>query len=350
MIVVMDLACSTEEIEHASAALKAAGVSTRRAVSDARTTFVAGSAPAGLAERMRSLPGVATVVAPADNLRLTSRDFQAKDTVVDVAGVRIGDAFVVAAGPCAVESESQLEDTARMVALAGGMMLRGGAYKPRTSPYSFQGLGREGLELLAEQRRKTGLPVVTEVLDTADLDSVLDLADMVQIGTRNAQNYALLREVGRSERPVLLKRGMASTVEEWLLAAEYVLAEGNPNVVLCERGIRSFESATRFTLDLSAVPVVNRLSHLPVLVDPSHAAGRADLVAPLALAAAAVGADGLLLDVHVDASTALCDAGQALDHAAFGTLMKSLGGLLGGLRRPLAGALGVPSVLTAEPA
>jgi 3-deoxy-7-phosphoheptulonate synthase len=216
------------------------------------------------------------------------------------------------AGPCTVESREQTLETARTVRDAGATLFRGGAYKPRTSPYAFQGLGQEGLRLLAEAKAETGLPIVTELMDQRDIEPILEVADVIQIGARNMQNYTLLAEVGRSGRPVLLKRGFSSTLEELLMAAEYVLKEGNPNVILCERGIRTFETAYRFTLDLMAVPVLKELSHLPVIVDPSHAAGRRDLVMPLSLAAAAAGADGLIVEVHPHPEQAICDGPQQL--------------------------------------
>ncbi len=222
------------------------------------------------------------------------------------------DQLTLIAGPCTVESREQLLATARAVSDGGATMLRGGAYKPRTSPYSFQGLGEEALALLAEAKELTGLPVVTEVLDARHLEPVLEVADVVQIGARNMQNYALLSEVGRAGRPVLLKRGISSTLDELLLAAEYVLCEGNQAVMLCERGIRTFEPAYRFTLDLAAVPVLKQRTHLPVIVDPSHAAGRRELVTPLALAAAAAGADGIMVEVHPDPDNAICDGPQSL--------------------------------------
>ena len=232
---------------------------------------------------------------------------------LQIAGRQIGGgSFALIAGPCTVESRSQLLATAEAARAAGATMLRGGAYKPRTSPYDFQGLGTEGLALLAEARAKTGLPVVTECTDMRDLEAVLEVADVVQIGARNMQNYALLTEVGRSQRPVLLKRGLSSTLDELLSATEYLLKEGNEAVILCERGIRTFEPAYRFTLDLSAVPVLKERTHLPVIVDPSHAAGRRELVQPLSLAAAAVGADGIMVEVHPDPDQAVCDGRQSL--------------------------------------
>jgi 3-deoxy-7-phosphoheptulonate synthase len=239
-------------------------------------------------------------------------------TVLDIAGQRVGgEHFVIIAGPCAVESRSQLLQTATAVEHAGAAMLRGGAYKPRTSPYAFQGLGAEGLDLLAEARAQTGLPVVTEVLDVRDVVRVAEVADVLQVGARNMHNYSLLSEAGASGRPVLIKRGLSSTLEELLLAAEYVLREGNESVILCERGIRTFETAYRFTLDLAAVPVLKERTPLPVIIDPSHAAGRRELVEPLSLAAAAIGADGLLVEVHPRPEEAACDGPQSLVASEF---------------------------------
>jgi 3-deoxy-7-phosphoheptulonate synthase len=245
---------------------------------------------------------------------LASSEFRhGRPTVLEIAGRKVGgEHFALIAGPCTVESRRQTLETARAVADAGATMLRGGAYKPRTSPYAFHGLGQDGLRLLAEARDQTGLPVVTELIDLRDLDDVLEIADVIQIGARNMQNYALLTEVGRSGCPALLKRGLSSTLEELLMAAEYILKEGNEAVMLCERGIRTFETAYRFTLDLTAVPVLKQLSHLPVVVDPSHAAGRRDLVTPLSLAAAAAGADGIIVEVHPRPEEAICDGPQAL--------------------------------------
>ena len=234
-------------------------------------------------------------------------------TVVDVGGARFGDgAFTLIGGPCSIEDADQIDIAAAAVRGAGGAMLRGGAYKPRTSPYAFQGLGQEGLRLLAEAKELYGMPIVTELMDVRDLEAVLEVADVLQIGARNMQNYPLLAEIGRSGCPVLLKRGLSATLEELLMAAEYILKEGNEKVMLCERGIRTFETAYRFTLDLMAVPVLRQLSHLPVVVDPSHAAGRRDLVLPLSLAAAAAGADGIIVEVHPNPEEAICDGPQAL--------------------------------------
>jgi 3-deoxy-7-phosphoheptulonate synthase len=249
--------------------------------------------------------------------KLASGDGQR--TVLEIADRKIGgEHFAIIAGPCAVESREQTLETARIVADGGAQMFRGGAYKPRTSPYAFQGLGQEGLRLLAQARLETGLPIVTELIDLRDLEDVLEVADMIQIGARNMQNYALLAEVGRSRCPVLLKRGFSSTLEELLMAAEYILKEGNEAVILCERGIRTFETAYRFTLDLTAIPVLKERSHLPVIVDPSHAAGRRELVLPLSLAAAAAGADGIIVEVHPRPEEAICEFAGYADrvHAA----------------------------------
>lgn len=246
-------------------------------------------------------------------------------TVVEVDGRRIGGShFTVIAGPCTVESREVLLDTARLVRDAGAGLLRGGAYKPRTSPYSFQGLGDAGLRLLLEARQETGLPIVTELMDVRDLDAVLEVADVIQLGARNMQNYTLLTEVGRSGRPVLLKRGLSSTLDELLLSAEYILKEGNEQVMLCERGIRTFETGYRFTLDLMAVPVLKDLTHLPVVVDPSHAAGHRDLVLPMSLAAAAAGADAVIVETHPAPEEAICDGPQAVRTGEFADYMRRL--------------------------
>jgi 3-deoxy-7-phosphoheptulonate synthase len=263
---------------------------------------------------LEAAPGVAQVVPILKPYKLASHQLRGGErSVLDIAGRPVGgEHFALIAGPCTVESRDLTVETARVVRDAGATLFRGGAYKPRTSPYAFQGLGQEGLRMLAEAKAETGLPIVTELMDMRDIDQVLEVADVVQIGARNMQNYPLLAEVGRSGRPALLKRGLSSTLDELLMAAEYILKEGNPNVMLCERGIRTFETAYRFTLDLMAVPVLKELSHLPVIVDPSHAAGRRDLVLPLSLAAAAVGADGIIVEVHPSPDDAICDGPQAL--------------------------------------
>ncbi|HSZ68747.1 MAG TPA: 3-deoxy-7-phosphoheptulonate synthase [Solirubrobacteraceae bacterium] len=264
-------------------------------------------------------PGVDRVVPILKPYKLASAQIRhGERTVLDIEGRKVGGGnFALIAGPCTVETREQTLETARVVRDAGATLLRGGAYKPRTSPYAFQGLGQEGLRLLAEAKAETGLPIVTELMDMRDLEPVLEVADVIQIGARNMQNYPLLAEIGRSGRPALLKRGLSSTLDELLMAAEYILKEGNPNVMLCERGIRTFETAYRFTLDLMAVPVLKELSHLPVIVDPSHAAGRRELVLPLSLAAAAAGADGIIVEVHPNPDEAICDGPQALSTDTF---------------------------------
>ena len=281
-------------------------------------------------EAFAHLPGIQEIVQITKPYKLASREWQPKNTVIDVGGVKIGgEEVVMMAGPCSVEGVEMLMETARHVASRGATILRGGAFKPRTSPYSFQGLGEEGLKMLARARAETGLKVITEVVTPGDVELVTRYADILQIGTRNMQNYALLQEAGRSGHPVMLKRGMSSTIEEWLLAAEYLLSQGNRNVMLCERGIRTFETATRFTLDINAVPLVRELSHLPVIVDPSQGTGRWSLVSPLSLAAVAAGANGLIVEVHPHPDDALSDGAQSLDFATFDRLMADLKRLAG---------------------
>jgi 3-deoxy-7-phosphoheptulonate synthase len=261
----------------------------------------------------------------ADDPALVSRSARPEGTIVDVNGIKIGGKeIVIMAGPCAVESEEQLAETARSVRAGGASLLRGGAFKPRTSPYSFQGLGKEGLEMLDRARKLTGMPVVSEVMDTRQVETVAKYADMLQIGSRNMQNFPLLKEVGRTSKPILLKRGMMATIEEYLNAAEYLLSQGNTQVVLCERGIRTFESSTRYTLDLNAIPVLKQRTHLPVIVDPSHGTGIRSLVPTMARASIAAGADGLLMEVHYRPDEALCDGSQSLFPDEFGMMMEDL--------------------------
>ena len=254
-----------------------------------------------------------------------NRLFHPADTIVDVNGSKVGGKYLgIMAGPCSVESEKQIVEVAKAVKASGANFLRGGAFKPRTSPYSFQGLELEGLELLKIAKQETGLPIVTELMSTAYLDKFVEDVDVIQIGARNMQNFDLLKEVGKTQTPVLLKRGMSSTIEEWLMSAEYIMAGGNENVILCERGIRTFETATRNTLDLSAVPVIKEKSHLPIIIDPSHATGKRDLVEPLAKAAIAVGADGLMIEVHNNPAKALCDGKQSIKPETFDEIMKTV--------------------------
>src|SRR3954462_9065162 len=273
---------------------------------------------------LEGAPGVSQVVPILKPYKLSSAQMRPNDrTVIEIDGRRIGgEHFALIAGPCTVESREQTLGTARTVAEAGASMFRGGAYKPRSSPYSFQGLGQEGLRLLAEAKAETGLPIVTELMDARDVEPILEVADVIQVGARNMQNYPLLAEIGRTGKPVLIKRGLSSTLEELLMAAEYVLKEGNPNVMLCERGIRTFETAYRFTLDIMAVPMLKELSHLPVIVDPSHAPGRRDMVLPLSLAAAAAGADGIIVEVHPCPDEAICDGPHQLQADGFAAYLE----------------------------
>ncbi len=318
MMIVMKETASAEEIDAVVAKIERAGALAHRS-QGARVTVIGAIGDVEQDVSVEGLglegqPGVDRVVPILKPYKLASSQItHGERTVLDIGGRKVGgDNFALIAGPCTVETREQTLETARVVRDAGATLLRGGAYKPRTSPYAFQGLGLEGLRLLAEAKAETGLPVVTELMDISDLDAVLEVADVIQIGARNMQNYPLLAEVGRSGCPALLKRGLSSTLDELLMAAEYILKEGNPSVMLCERGIRTFETAYRFTLDLMAVPVLKELSHLPVIVDPSHAAGRRDLVLPLSLAAAAVGADGIIVEVHPNPDEAICDGPQAL--------------------------------------
>jgi 3-deoxy-7-phosphoheptulonate synthase len=320
MMIVMKEGASKEQIDAVVRRVESVGAAAH--VSEGEVLTVIGAI--GDRERIANLDldgtsGVDRVVPIMKPYKLASRQFKHDEsTVVEVDGRQVGGSqFSLIAGPCTVESRHQLLSTAEAVKEGGASMLRGGAYKPRTSPYSFQGLGDEGLRLLQEAKEATGLPIVTELMDPRDLEQVLEVADVIQVGARNMQNYTLLAEIGRSGRPVLLKRGLAAEIEELLMSAEYVLKEGNDQVMLCERGIRTFETATRFTLDIMAIPVIKELSHLPVIVDPSHAAGKRDLVLPLSLAAAAAGADGIIVEVHHDPEAAVCDGPQAVPADSF---------------------------------
>ena len=278
--------------------------------------------PQQLQEMLESMSGVREVIRISRPYKLATREFHPRDTIVDVNGVLVGGgSAVVMAGPCAVESETQIMTVAHAIKKAGAHMLRGGAFKPRSSPYSFRGMGEEALKLMAKARTETGLPIVTEVMTPTDVALVAEYADLLQIGARNMQNYQLLEEVGRSHRPVLLKRGLSATFEEWMLSAEYIMNQGNHNIILCERGIRTFETATRNTLDLNAVALAKKRTHLPIIVDPSHGTGKWYLVAPLALAGLAAGADGLMIEVHPDPDKATSDGPQSLTLENFATLM-----------------------------
>jgi len=331
MRISMTPTATADDVEHLVRALQAAGCEPHVRHTAQRTVVAAIGGDIG---DVSALAGVEQITPLTKPYKLASAELTSgEQTVLEIGDQRIGAGhFALIAGPCTVESREQLLVTADVVRDGGATMLRGGAYKPRTSPYSFQGLGLEGLALLAAAKARTGLPIVTELLDVRDIDAVMEVADVVQIGARNMQNYALLTEIGRTRTPVMIKRGLAATLEELLMASEYVLKGGNEAVILCERGIRTFETAYRFTLDLTAIPVLKSLTHLPVIVDPSHAAGRRDLVQPLSLAAAAAGADGIMVEVHPDPEHAVCDGPQALhteEFSEFAALVERAAALAG---------------------
>ncbi|MGA9285687.1 MAG: 3-deoxy-7-phosphoheptulonate synthase [Solirubrobacteraceae bacterium] len=338
MMIVMKEAATEEEIGAVIEKIEGAGA-LAHPIKGARLTVIGAIGDVEQDVNIEGLglegqPGVDRVMPILKPYKLASAQIRhGERTVIDIDGRKIGgDHFALIAGPCTVESREQLLETADVVKDAGAAMLRGGAYKPRTSPYAFQGLGQEGLRLLAEAKERTGLPIVTELMDARDLEAVLEVADVIQVGARNMQNFPLLAEIGRSRCPVLLKRGLSATLDELLMAAEYVLKEGNRDVMLCERGIKTFENSYRTTLDLQAVPVLKELSHLPVVVDPSHAAGRRSLVAPMSLAAAAAGADGIIVEVHPNPDEALCDGPQALlaeDFAEYAETVERVAALAG---------------------
>ena len=328
MIVNMSNTATAAEINHVIDRIKECGFQAHVIRGEERTIIGAVGSGGNRAEieALRAAPGVEEVIQIAHPFKLVSRQLRQARTVVDVRGTKIGGGdVVVIAGPCSVESEEQLMETAKAVKAAGANMLRGGAYKPRTSPYDFQGLGVEALRFLQNARTETGLPIVTEVMSEADVEIVAEYADMLQVGARNMQNFSLLRKLAPVAKPILLKRGPSATVKEWLLAAEYLLSGGNANVVLCERGIKTFETATRNTLDLAAVALVKELSHLPVLADPSHGTGLRSLINPMSKAAVAAGADGLIIEVHPCPERALSDGPQSLDLSGFEQLMEDLG-------------------------
>lgn len=334
MLVVMSTQATREQVDAVAARIRELGLTPHVMPGATRTAIgITGNKGPVHRDAIAMLAGVEEVLRVTAPYKLVSREVHPESSAIDVGATRIGGGFTLIAGPCSVESEEMILDTARFLSGRGVKLLRGGAYKPRTSPYSFQGLGPEGLRLLAKARDETGIGIVTEVMDTETLDAVADVADVLQVGTRNMQNYPLLRRLSQLRKPVLLKRGMAATLEEWLMAAEHIMSGGNYQVILCERGVRTFADHTRNTLDLSIVPVVKHLSHLPVLVDPSHGTGRAEYVQPMSLAALASGADGLLVEVHPDPSRALSDGAQSLDFAGFARLHDAL--------RPVAGAMGV---------
>jgi 3-deoxy-7-phosphoheptulonate synthase len=326
MIIIMEHRASQAQISNVTARIEQMGCQAHLSEGEERVIIgVIGNGRPIDKEQVARMSGVERVVPVLRPFKLASREFHPQNTVFPINGVSIGgDQVIVMAGPCAVESEEQLLEAADAVKAAGAHALRGGAFKPRTSPYSFQGLGEEGLKLLAKARRATGLPIITEVMAPEQVPLVTTYADILQIGARSMQNYALLHAVGESQRPVMLKRGMMSTIEELLMSAEYILSHGNNRVMLCERGIRTFETYTRNTLDISAVPLLKQLSHLPVVVDPSHGTGKWELVAPVARAAVAAGADGLIVEVHPDPERALSDGAQSLKPARFEEMMTSL--------------------------
>jgi 3-deoxy-7-phosphoheptulonate synthase len=327
VIIIMRADVAAEQIDHVRERVESYGLRTHISRGAHRTIIGCIGDEAVLQEApLLALPGVESVTPVLKPYKLASREFAAAPTLVRLGADAVagGHQLLVIAGPCSVEGRDMLHHTAAAVRQAGAQALRGGAFKPRTSPYSFQGLGDEGLELLAEARAVHGLPIVTEVMDTRQVERVAEHADALQVGARNMHNFALLQEVGRVHRPVLLKRGFAASLHELLMAAEYIMAQGNHDVILCERGIRTFETSTRNTLDVAAIPVLKRETHLPVLVDPSHAGGRADLVAPLSFAAIAAGADGLIVEVHPDPEHALSDGDQSLDLGGFAALLRDL--------------------------
>jgi len=336
-IIVLKPGASEETLKHLVKKLESKGLSANISRGTERTIVgVIGDTSRVTEEEedaIRAMADVENVMRIIKPYKLASREFKADNTVIDIKGAVIGGRKIaVMAGPCSVENKMMIIRVAEEVRKAGATYIRGGAFKPRTSPYAFQGLGEEGLQYLAEAREKTGLPVVTELMDPRDLEAMVKYADVIQIGARNMQNFRLLLEVGSVKKPVLLKRGLSSTIKEWLMSAEYIMSKGNHDVILCERGIRTFETATRNTLDLSAVPVLKKLTHLPIVVDPSHGVGKRDLVAPMAKAAVAAGADGLMIEVHTNPEEAMSDGEQSLRPEEFSALMSEL--------RPVAAAVG----------
>ena len=339
MIVVMKVDSGQKEIDDILKRLAEHGLTGHLSKGVERTVIgVVGQTYPELRDMLELLPGVEDVIPITKPYKLSSREFQSQDTVIRIGDLTIGSGeLVVMAGPCAVESEEQVVETARAVKAAGANILRGGAFKPSTSPYAFRGLGEEGLKILAQAREETGMPIITEVLTPEDVGLVLRYADILQVGARNMQNFVLLDEVGKAGKPVMLKRGMSATIQEWLLSAEYILSQGNRQLMLCERGIRTFETYTRNTMDVSAIPIIEKVSHLPIIADPSHGTGKWYLVAPLALAAVAAGADGVMIEVHPSPDYALKDGPQSLTFDNFQRLMAQLVSVVASMGRKMVG-------------
>ena len=340
MIIVVSPEATPDDIDHIVARVEQTGHQAHLSVGTERSIIgVIGPDDPGLQDTFEALPHVESVHRVTKPYKLVSRDFHPSNTIVDVGhGVRVGDTeLVVMAGPCSIETEDHIFDSAMGVKAHGANILRGGAFKPRSSPYAFRGIGVEGLRHLAAAGAETGMPVVTELMSVRDIDAVCRYADIIQIGARNMQNFILLDEVGKMKKPVLLKRALAGQIEEWLLAAEYIMAQGNPHVILCERGIRTFETAYRNTFDVNAIPLVKELSHLPVIGDPSHGTGKVGLVTPVAMAAIAAGADGLMIEVHNNPEMALSDGAQSLTYERFGGMMRSVAAIAAAVERTLTG-------------
>ena len=340
MIIVVSPEATPADLDHIVARIQETGRSAHVSVGTERSIIgVIGPDAPELQDMFESMPHVESVHRVTKPYKLVSRDFHPANSVIDVGrGVTVGGTeLAVMAGPCSIENEDHIVQTAHAVKAAGANILRGGAYKPRSSPYAFRGLGEEGLAFLATAGRETDMPVITELMSVRDIDSVCRYADIIQIGARNMQNFVLLDEVGMARKPVMLKRALSGQIEEWLLAAEYIMAQGNPNVILCERGIRTFETAYRNTFDINAIPLAKELSHLPVIADPSHGTGKYQLVAPVGMAAIAAGADGLMIEVHPSPDHALSDGAQSLTYERFAGMMRSVAGIANAVERTLSG-------------
>jgi len=340
VIIVVSPEATPDDLDVIIKRIEETGRQAHLSVGQERTIIgVIGTDEPGLEDIFQALPRVESVHRVTRPYKLASREFHPANSVIDVGyGVKVGGTeLAIMAGPCSIENEEHIFDSARAVKAAGANILRGGAFKPRTSPYTFRGLGEEGLRYLHAAGKAHGLPVITELMSVRDIDAVCEYADIIQIGARNMQNFMLLDEVGRVKKPVMLKRGLSGQIEEWLLAAEYIMAQGNPNVILCERGIRTFETAYRNTFDVNAIPLVRELSHLPIIADPSHGTGKASLVTPVAMAAIAAGADGLMIEVHNNPDHALSDGAQSLTYERFASMMRSVGAVAAAVERTLPG-------------